>query len=163
VNEARPSYDGLVKVVFDLDPDEDGWPPAETEGIWARPLGMGEYVLDNVPWFARGFAFADRVAAEPDNNGVLWVTEKREWSGRYTIRVMPLGEGPSEVQVQDVIDRFAALGVDSEGALPRFPLVALDVPRTAALAEVKALLVEGEADGRWGYEEGCIDEAWKTL
>jgi hypothetical protein len=41
--------------------------------------------------------------------------------------------------------------------------VALDVPPTAALAEVKALSVKGEADGRWGYEEGCIDEVWTAL
>jgi len=47
--------------------------------------------------------------------------------------------------------------------LPTFKLVALDIPPTASLSEIEALPVEGEAEGRWSYEEGCIDDAWSAL
>ena len=154
--------DDRSKVVFDLD-REDDWPPVDREGVWAQPLGEGEYRLDNVPWFALGVAYGDRVLAQPDADGVLRVRERLEWSGRYTIRVIPLGDGRSETQVQDVIDAFAALGVDCEGALPAYKLVALDIPPTARLGAVKALLVEGEATGQWAYEEGCVDDRWRRL
>ena len=42
-------------------------------------------------------------------------------------------------------------------------ILALDVPPTAALAEIKALLRDGEREGRWGWEEGCIDERWISI
>lgn len=154
--------DGGVKVVFDLKRGED-WPPVEREGVWAEALGQGEYRLDNVPWFARNVAYGDRVWAEPDAEGVLKVRERLEWSGRYTIRVIPLGQGRPEAQLQDVIEMFSALGAECEGALPAFKIVALDIPPTASLGEIKALLIEGEAAGRWSYEEGCIGETWSAL
>jgi Domain of unknown function (DUF4265) len=152
-----------VKVRFRLEQDADGWPPARSEGVWAIERGDSEYELDNVPWFARGVANGDRVRAEPDQDGVLWVSERLRWSGRYTVRVIPLGEGSSELTLQEIIDAFAPLGVDCEGALPALKIVALDIPPSAALIEIKALLRQGEADGRWGYEEGCIDDHWASL
>jgi hypothetical protein len=152
-----------VKVRFRLQPGSDGWPPVESEGVWARPRGGREYELDNVPWFALGVAFGDRVLAEPDEDGVLWVQEHLSWSGRYTIRVIPRGDEAASEQLQSIVDLFAPLGAECEGALPAFKLVALDIPPTARLAEIKSLLVEGEAEGRWGYEEGCIDPRWKAL
>src|SRR4051794_21746489 len=152
-----------VRVRFRLQRGSDGWPPVESEGVWARPCGGREYELDNVPWFAVGVAFGDRVLAEPDEDGVLWVQAHLLWSGRYTIRVIPLGDGAASEQLQSIIDLFAPLGAECEGALPAFKLVALDIPSTARLAEIKSLLVQGEAEGRWDYEEGCIDPSWTAL
>jgi Domain of unknown function (DUF4265) len=128
-----------------------------------RPVGDGEYELENVPWFARGVAFGDRIRAEPDTNGALTAREKVAWSGRYTIRVIPLGEGSSRKQLEEIIAAFSPLGAECEGALPSFKLVAVDVPPSARLAEIKDLLREGEAQGRWGWEEGCIDQRWNAL
>ncbi|MEV6281360.1 hypothetical protein [Kribbella sp. NPDC051770] len=36
-----------VKVRFELEPDEDGWPPASSEGLWAVPVGEDRVRLDN--------------------------------------------------------------------------------------------------------------------
>jgi hypothetical protein len=160
VEEARRDR---AKMRFQLERDGYGWPPTESEGVWAKPCGGTEYELDNTPWFAPGVAFGDRVRAEPDEDGVLWVQERLAWSGRYTVRVIPLGEEPARRQLQAIVDLFAPLGAECEGALPAFKLVALDIPPTARLAEIKELLVAGEADGRWGYEEACIDAHWKAL
>jgi hypothetical protein len=151
-----------VKVRFRLERDPDGWPPVESEGVWAKPCGGSEYELDNVPWFARGVAFGDRVRVEEDQDGALWVTERVVWSGRYTVRVIPLGDGASEPQLQEIIDAFGPLGAECEGGLPSFKIVALDIPPDARLAEIKTILRRGEADGRWGYEEGCIDDRWSA-
>jgi hypothetical protein len=151
-----------VKVRFALDPKDEDWPPVTSEGVWARPLSGDQYELDNVPWFARGVAFGDRVRAEADDDGVLVVTERVEWSGRYTVRVIPLGDEPATELVSRVIGDFAALGVSCESALPSYKVVALDIPWDADLSRIKALLVAGETDGRWGYEEGCIDDRWRA-
>jgi hypothetical protein len=94
---------------------------------------------------------------------VLRVREQLVWSGRYTVRVIPFGDESAEAQLQAVIEEFASLGAECEGALPSFTLIALDIPPTARVAEIKALLIEGETAGRWGYEEGCIDDRWSAL
>jgi hypothetical protein len=152
-----------VKVRFRLQRPRDGWPPVESEGVWAKPRGGTEYELDNVPWFARGIAFGDRVRAELDDDGVLWAQERLSWSGRYTVRVIPHGNEPATEQLQAIIDAFSPLGAECEGGLPAFKIVALDIPPTARLAEIKSLLVEGEAEGRWGFEEGCVDPRWAAI
>jgi len=54
--------------------------------------------------------------------------------------------------------RSRELDVDCKKALPAFKLVALDIPPDADLAAITRLLREGEVDGRWGYDEGCIDD-----
>jgi hypothetical protein len=152
-----------VKVRFQLDREDEDWPPVQSEGVWATPSGTDEYRLDNVPWFARGVASGDLVRASGDEDGVLWVDDQVRWSGRYTIRVIPLGGGTPEDECQAVIDAFQPLGADCEGGLPAFKIVALDIPPTARLTEIKRLLERGQAEGRWAYEEGCIDPRWEEL
>ncbi|KOU52175.1 hypothetical protein ADK55_16935 [Streptomyces sp. WM4235] len=43
--------DAHVKVHFRMDVDEDGWPPASVESLWAVNLGDGTVRLDNTPWW----------------------------------------------------------------------------------------------------------------
>lgn len=123
----------------------------------------GRYRLDNTPWFALGVAADDVVAASADEEGVLWFTDRIEWSGRLTIRVILLSEGPLAGDLQAVLDSFAPLGVSGEGALPTYAIVALDIPPDVDKATVKARLRAGETDGSWAYEEGCVDDAWLAL
>jgi hypothetical protein len=151
------------KIRFRLQPDDDEWPPVTSEGVWARPAGRDEFELENVPWFARDVAFGDRVRVERDDDGVAWVEERLAWSGRYTIRVIPLQGGSSQERVDDVVNSFVPLGAECESALPAYPIVALDIPSTAQVAEIQALLRRGSDKGWWEYEEGCIDDQWAAL
>jgi hypothetical protein len=41
-------------------------------------------------------------------------------------------------------------------------LVALAIPPKADLAEIKRILQQGEADGSWDHEEGCIGDEWAS-
>jgi Domain of unknown function (DUF4265) len=145
----------LVKVRFAIEQDEDGWPPVGSEGLWAESLGHARYRLDNTPWFVRGVASDDIVAAIADPDDVLWFTERVEWSGRLTIRVIPFRAGPLAGSLRAVVEIFEELGVSGEGALPAYAIVALDVPADADFAAVKARLRRGEDDGSWSYEEAA--------
>jgi len=152
-----------VKLCFPLDQDDDGWPPVRTENVWARPLGQDEYEVESVPWFVRGIAFGDRVLARRDADGVLAFERKLAWSGRYTIRLIPTDEGSAREQLEKIAAEFAPLGATGEGGLPAYKILALDIPPTAAFGEIKALLRRGESEGRWGWEEGCIDDRWTSI
>ena len=149
------------KLRFEVEKDEDGWPPVGSEGLWAVPLGDGLYRLDNIPWFAWVVAADDVFRAEADDDGVLWAREKVQASGNCTIRVVPFSEGPLKGDRKAVLDVFSALGAEGEGAGPNDNLVALNVPAGADLAKIKDRLQQGEADGSWAYEEGCITQLWR--
>lgn len=149
----------FVRVRFELEPDEDGWPPVGSEGLWGVPLGDGLVRLDNSPWFALNIAADDVVRTRADADGVLWAVEKVRWSGNCTIRVVPFRAGPLGGSLQAVLDAFSPLGVDGEG-VEQYGMVALNVPPTVDLAAAQRLLRRGVAEGWWDYEEGCVGDAW---
>ena len=151
-----------AKVWFELAP-EGGWPPAASESLWARSIAPDLYELRNVPWFALGYAFGDVVRTAVGEQGEPIVVQQVKWSGRYTVRVIPLGDLPDRDAVMDVIKQFSALGAECESALPAHRIVALDIPPTAERARIKQFLVDGEIGGRWGYDEGCVDDVWREL
>jgi hypothetical protein len=153
----------IVTVRFDMEEDDDGWPPVASEGLWAEPLGADRYRLANTPWFARGFSNGDVVLALPDEHQVLWARETVEWGGRLTVRVIPHRDGPLAGSVESVIDAFTPLGVGAEGAKPSFPIVALDIPGDADFPAILGLLREGQANGSWDFEEGSITDEWRAL
>jgi len=152
------TLDELVKVWFEL-PRDDHWPSVTSEGLWAVAVGAQAVRLDNTPWLARDVACGDLFRVRRADDGLLWATEKLRWSGRCTIRVVPLPDGALEGSGQRVIDAFAPLGVSGEG-IEQYGMIALDIPSDVDLATVKRLLRAGQDDGRWTYEERCIGDAW---
>lgn len=150
-----------VRVRFLLVADADGWPPVTSEGLWAEPLGDDEFRIDNTPWFVRNLAADDVVRALAGSDDVLWAVEKVRWSGRMTVRVIPRQDGPLEGSLHAVLDSFAAYGVLGEGT-EQYRMVALDIPPECDVRAVKSLLYNGETDGRWYFEEGCISDSWRA-
>jgi len=52
-------------ILFELEQDEDGYPPAELEGVWAIEFADGGYKIDNIPFFTRQATLGDIVEARP--------------------------------------------------------------------------------------------------
>lgn len=139
-----------VKMLVHLEQDEDGYPPTTEESMWVRPLGEGLFQVDNIPFFASDIALEDVVAADPEK-GVWRFRQVVRRSGHATLRLIIY----DVAEVPAVIERFARLGCISERShIPG--LIALDVPPSTPWAEVKRLLVEGETQELWGYEEACL-------
>ena len=153
--------DGYVRVRFSLPDDGSGWPPCASEGLWAVDLGNGRYRLDNVPFFVRGLACRDMVAATTAADGHLWATEVLRRSGRLTVRVMVFGEHRGDT-VRELLDVAAACGVESEtmNLNPGCDLLAFDLPKSADVARFKSFLGTGQQLERWAYEEGMVDDRW---
>jgi Domain of unknown function (DUF4265) len=151
----------FVKVVFELPQDDDGWPPAGSEGLWAVPVTPDVVRLDNTPFFVRGVAAGDLIRVRRGEDGQVRADERLQWSGHCTIRIIVFRDGPLGGSRQRVLDVFAPLGVTGEG-IEQYRMVALDVPPDADIAAVKQLLRDGTRDGWWEYEEGCISDAWQA-
>jgi hypothetical protein len=149
----RPST-SHVKMLVHLEQDEDDYPPTTEESLWVLPLGEGLFQVDNIPFFALDLALEDVVTADPED-GVWRFRRVVRHSGHATLRLLVY----EVAEVPVVIERFAGLGCLCERShIPG--LIALDVPPSTPWTEVKRLLLEGEAEERWGYEEACLpDEA----
>jgi hypothetical protein len=153
----------LVKVRFLLPREDEGWPPAESEGLWAAPLGDDLYRIDNTPWFVRNLSADDVVKALAGSDGVLWAVEPVQWAGRLTVRVIPRRDGPLQGDTTPVVDALEPLGVRCEVMQRPVQMVALDIPADAPLVPVKALLQQRTSDGWWDFEEGCVSQEWLAL
>jgi hypothetical protein len=147
-----------VRVRFPLEVDDDGWPPFSSEGVWAIPLGGDRYLVQNTPWFVRALANGDVVRATPDGDGVLWASERLEWSGYLTGRAIPIANGPLDGDPARVLEVLAQEGVSGEG-FGELPIVSIEISPADVVA-LKRQLVDGEANGLWHFEEGCVSQTW---
>lgn len=139
-----------VKVVVKLEKDEDDYPPADYEGLWARPLGEGLFQIDNVPFFAKGIAWGDIVSASELEQELRFLAVVRP-SGHSTLRLLI----NDEKDVPSVKALLEKLGCAIERShIPG--LISVDVPPTVPMTTLKSVLDDGEAQGRWGYEEACL-------
>ena len=139
-----------VKIMFPLEQDEDGYPPATTESLWAIDVGAGLYQIDNIPFFATGIALNDIVSAKLEH-GALQYEEVVRASGHSTLRVIAYDTS----QMPAVRAFFEQMGCSTE--LSHLPsLVAIDVPPTVAFEPLRQVLASGREQDRWDYEEACL-------
>lgn len=138
-----------VKIIFEIERDEDGYPPEKYEGIWAAELGGNRYKIDNIPFFVRGVSCDDVVKAFGEH-GELRFQEVVCRSENSTVRVIIYDLN----EVESVRAQIRALGCDVEGTgIPG--LLAINVPRSV-FHETMDFIKSGAAQDRWDYEEGCL-------
>ena len=58
------------KIYFQLEMDEDGYPPFDVESLWVSTIDKGVGIIDSIPFFVKGIALGDRVAFDDDFNFV---------------------------------------------------------------------------------------------
>jgi hypothetical protein len=148
----------MVKVGFKLARDEDDYPPADWEWMWARRVSDSTFKIDNIPFFAKSISCGDIVAAEQTNKGLVF-RELVQPSGHSTVRVIVHRGDRNDEQlravVEDVKQALRAMGCSAE--LSHIPsLIAVDVPPEVNYQSVAAFLSQKEHDGLLGYEEACL-------
>jgi hypothetical protein len=78
-----------AKVHFRLTQDQDGYPPAAVESVWAEAgEDAQEYKIDNVPFFSREATLGDIVKVRSDIDGHLWFDALLRPSGNSLIRIV---------------------------------------------------------------------------
>lgn len=144
---ARP----LVKVVVQLEPDENSWHSYGAESMWAEDLGQGRYRLRNVPFAAYGLSNEDVVRAEPDEDR-LQITGVAIRGGHSTYRViLQSGTDLKSSEFKHHWEPLQRLGCSYESSEDR--ILAIDVPPRADIYEVFRLLEQGEEAEVWDFEE----------
>jgi hypothetical protein len=148
--------DQRVKVSFALHRDAHGYPPADWEHLWARPVDENRVELDNIPFFVRGVSCGDMVAITRDGDRLLF-DHVVESSGHRTLRaiVFRRAAGGFDRTLKSLRRQLKQRGCTTEVG-PSPGLIAIDVPPAADLNEVLQLLADGERQGLWEYEEAVI-------
>lgn len=146
------------KIGFKLERDEDGYPPADWEWLWASRVGEGTFKIDNIPFFAKGVSCDDIVTAEQTAKGLIFRGLHRP-SGHSTVRVVVYQEDREEGQVntivQDIRQSLQNLGCATE--LSHIPnLIAVDIPPNVNYESISAFLSEKEEEELLEYEEAAL-------
>lgn len=143
--------ENFAKIAFELQQDEEGYPPDKYETLWAVALEEdGLYRLDNIPLYVKGVSSEDVILAEPEDGRLKFVRLVKP-SANSVYRVFVSDESDA----QAARDRFRALGCESEQSyVPR--LFTMEIPGSVSIEPVEALLEEGAASGRWEYENGVL-------
>ena len=120
------------KIYFQLEMDEDGYPPFDVESLWVSTIDKGVGIIDNIPFFVKGIALGDRVAFDDDFNFVAVEVP----ANNTTIRVYcPSWE--KEVDIKNILKEE-----NCSWELSHLPsLIAINVPNDS-LEKVQSCLFE---------------------
>lgn len=141
----------LVKVHFRLIQDEDGYPPAAVETLWAtHGSNVGEYVIDNVPFFASEATIGDTVLVR-EEKGQHWFEKLVRCSRNSLVRVVFF----DRACVEKVSARLVAQGCSTE-YLKDYNLLAVSIPGSVKLIDVQSYLQVEVSTGSIDYEEPIL-------
>lgn len=146
-----------VKIAVTLVKDEDGYPPFDSEDLWSTPVGEGHYRIESIPLFARGIAWGDIVSGVSEEDELRF-QEVVKPSGHSTVRLMVA----DEAEVSEILEHFESRGCTGQNTfMPK--LIALDVPPSVSMDDLKQELDMGYARARWDYEEACLAQVPELL
>lgn len=148
----------MVKVGFKLERDQDNYPPADWEWLWAIQVGNSTFKIDNIPFFAKLISYGDVVEVKQTNAGLIFNTLVQP-SGHSTVRVIVHRRGRSDQQlhagVEEVKLAMRAMGCNVEKS-NILGLIAVDIPPEVNYQSVAEFLSQKEGEGLLGYEEACL-------
>lgn len=149
--------DSAVKVRFALD-EAYG---SSSEGMWARSLPSGTYLITNIPYFAYGVSYLDEIEAVEGGDGRLWGHRVVRHSGYVTLRVVLTAseEARASRGVSELVDRLRRLDIGFE-IHHHYALLSLNVGETDDIPSLLQLLRWFEEDGLGLWEIGACRPWW---
>ena len=138
-----------ARIVFLLQQDEDGYPPAGSERVWAT-RNDNTFTIDNIPFFAQGVSLGDVVRAN-EVNGELIYESTVSYSGHSTFRFIFF----EQEYLQQVRQELTAMGCSSEKSHLE-NLISVDVPPEVSMLEFREFLAKYVREEIIDFEEAAI-------
>ena len=140
---------GAVEIWFPVEQDSLGYPESQKwEQLWSRLTDRG-FQINNIPFFAKGVALGDIVAASRTDQGWLCFDRVVTASGNSTFRVW-LDQGICE-KAEEILKELRNLGGEAEITLTR--LVAISAGPLVE-QQLWQYLQVGVHKGYWELEVG---------
>lgn len=128
--------------------------PSDVETLWAKPVDVDQYQLDNSPFYAYGVSWQDVIEAKPGADHFLEYIRCVRKSGNRTVRVI-FQDGINDRQSQDVLQALRRMGVTYEGMQPK--MISINVPPRKDLDEITEFLSE-KSGLQWEYADPTYEE-----
>src|SRR5437764_13131483 len=145
---------GMVKVRL------RGSDAADVETLWATPVDVDRYRLDNSPFVAYGVSWQDIVEARPSEDQFLEYIRCVEKSGNRTVRAIFQDYRSDDQTGQEVLQGLKSLGCSYEGMQPK--MISINVPAKVDLGKVTDFLT-GQSGLQWEYADPTYDEVTKPV
>lgn len=140
----------MLKINFRLEKDEDGYPPASVETLWAEVSDQG-YKIDSIPFFTKDATNGDTVSATADADGRLWFQSRVSSSTNSLVRIIFFDEnGASQIS-----KHLREMGCATE-FIPDYKMMAVDVPESTSYLDVIRFIEQKSEQGILDYEEPII-------
>src|SRR5581483_8964114 len=129
----------------------------DVETIWATPVDVDQYRLENSPFFAYGVSWQDVVEAKTTVDRVPEFVRCVSKSGNRTLRVIFQNSELKDPPAQSVLQGLRRMGASFEGMQPR--MVSINVPPGKDLEEITEFLTE-KPGLQWEYADPTHDEVF---
>src|SRR5699024_10143211 len=139
---------GLSKIFFPLNSND--WHGYNSESLWAKKAGDNYYLVMNVPFYIKNLSLYDTVNAKK-NDGKLIFSSIITRGGHSTYRIV-LNNLVNNNLFAKYWEPLEEKGCTYEKATAN--LYSIDVPPSSDIYNVYSLLVKGENDSVWEFEEG---------
>jgi hypothetical protein len=140
----------MVRVMFETNGND--WHGTTAERLWATPVGISLYRLENSPFCAYDVSYQDVVVAREDRDGTLRFERVESRGGHSTYRIL-LKSSSKKCNFETYWRPIELMGCSYESSTDPETVFSVDVPARADIYEVYSLLEHGERDGVWTFEE----------
>ena len=127
----------MVELLFQLQQDEDGWPPVAVEGLWCEAVGS-LYRVQTCPLFVKGISVGDLIDVQcADEHEVEAFTVSKP-SDNTTVWIIFLDPDVIEKSLQ----QLRSVGCNTTGPLEGWTtkLCSVDVPAGVEMSVVDAIV-----------------------
>lgn len=146
-----------IKITFQLEQDEDGYPPFAVEDVWASSTEVpAHFVVDNIPFFARQATLGDTVRVV-ESGGAFMFDSVVARSSNSLVRVIL----HDPTRVDEVRTELRNLGCSTE-AFEGIAILAVNVPGSTSLASVRRYLFHLREHEVAGFEEPILRDSVPT-
>jgi hypothetical protein len=161
--------DKFVKVLFDVDPEEDWDGAGGPETVWAEPIEGKEsehFRIMNSPFHVKGVSFLDVVKASfiAGSNLVFNFEAVVQRGGHSTFMLLMVPDDSRNEAYWNMLERmgcsYESGTIDSD--VGSRLLYSVDVPPSADINDVHEMLERGETDKVWIFYEGFVSPAHKA-
>lgn len=137
-----------VKLTFTLRKNDDGYPPDDFETVWAEPVGVNLYRVDNIPFYLQDVSPDDVVIARPSPPIPLLASEVARKSKNSVIQVIFFERGSD---MEKILDGLVKMGAKYEGSHLK-SLYSIEIPAELSFELIESLLDAAESQGILEYQ-----------
>jgi hypothetical protein len=141
------------KIVFELTPDEDDYPPVSAESIWGIYAGDGTYILDNTPYYVYGVSKGDSVQLKSSGDEMIAVRVAKQ-GGHSTVRVFATDTEEKRKIIAHLHQLGASCSVSQEVSL-----FTVDIPSDCDFFAIDRYLSDIADGENTAYEDACLQHS----